>query len=247
MGYGDEIMVTGQVAELVSRNGQPVCVFDRNNKIRRHPMWLNNPNITYEVRGSQLLINGPGKRPYVDYKKTTKTRWAYTNWKVTRGQIYFSEKESKNVKDLIGMVLIEPNIKTNASPNKLWGFDKCQRLVNSNPQIPWVQIRPQQNKWLKNVREVVTPTFRDAIVKMWGLSAFVSPEGGIHHAAAALGVPGVVIFGEMTSPLNTGYDTHINLTSGNNPCGWRIPCVSCKKVMNSITPELVMKKLEALL
>ena len=67
MGYGDEIMVTGQVVDLRSRNPQPVCIFDINNKIRRHPMWLNNPNIVYKARCSQLLINGPGYRPYVDY------------------------------------------------------------------------------------------------------------------------------------------------------------------------------------
>ena len=161
--------------------------------------------------------------------------------------MYFDKQEETDANELIDMVLIEPNIKSNASPNKLWGFDKCQILVNSNPHVPWVQIGPSQNRWLTNVRKEVTPTFRDAVVKMWKIKAFVSPEGGIHHAAAALGINGVVIFGEMTSPLNTGYDFHVNLTSGKNPCGWRIPCVSCKKAMDSITPEFVMKKLEALL
>jgi len=247
MGYGDEIMVTGQVADLRSRNSQPVCVFDRNNKIRRHPMWLNNPNIVYEARGSQLLINGPGLRPYVDYGKTTKTRWAYTNWKVTRGQMYLSEQEIKLTMGLDQSVLIEPNIKSNASPNKLWGFDKCQKLVNLNSSILWIQVGPYKNRWLDNVRRIITPDFRSAVATMSSIKAFVSPEGGIHHAAAALGINGVVIFGEMTSPFNTGYDSHINLTSGKNPCGWRIPCVSCKKAMDSITPEFVMNKLESLL
>ena len=56
-----------------------------------------------------------------------------------------------------------------------------------------------------------------------GARAAVLHEGGLHHAAAALGMPAVVLFGGMISPRNTGYDVHVNLAIDDpEALGWRI-------------------------
>jgi hypothetical protein len=56
-----------------------------------------------------------------------------------------------------------------------------------------------------------------------GAALLISPEGGLHHAAAALGVRAVVIFGGFISPATTGYELHTNLFTGGQACGMRIP------------------------
>jgi FkbM family methyltransferase len=52
-----------------------------------------------------------------------------------------------------------------------------------------------------------------------GASLLISPEGGLHHAAAALGVRAVVIFGGFISPATTGYALHTNLFTAARPAG----------------------------
>jgi ADP-heptose:LPS heptosyltransferase len=54
---------------------------------------------------------------------------------------------------------------------------------------------------------------------------YLGPEGGMHHASAAVGVPAVVIFGGYISPKVTGYEGHINLFTGTGlGCGNSQPC-----------------------
>jgi ADP-heptose:LPS heptosyltransferase len=69
---------------------------------------------------------------------------------------------------------------------------------------------------------------------------YIGAEGGLHHAAAALGVPAVVLFGGFIPPLVTGYETHINLTGGaQEACGSLKPCDHCRKAMDAISVEEV--------
>ena len=66
-----------------------------------------------------------------------------------------------------------------------------------------------------------------------------------NHAAAALDVPSVVIFGGYISPKQTGYSTQENIFTGGEPCGMRIPCDHCATAMKAIDPEMVAEKLVA--
>ena len=69
----------------------------------------------------------------------------------------------------------------------------------------------------------------------------------MHHCAAAFGVPGIVIFGGFISPATTGYGCHVNLFTGGEACGMRIPCEHCADAMRKITPEQVAAALIALM
>lgn len=68
----------------------------------------------------------------------------------------------------------------------------------------------------------------------------------MHHAAAALGIPAVVIFGGYVSPAQTGYAAQMNLFTGGQPCGRRTECAHCADAMSDITPAMVADALHQL-
>lgn len=230
-------------------NSLPVAVIGKNGEVRWHFMWQDNPRIVKpNYKGKvQYLKNHSGCRPYVDYTKTTKQRWFYTDWRCSPGEIYLNDEEEAFGLEHRDYMIIEPHIKKNASCNKLWGFRRSQAVVNMYDGN-FAQMGPPGTRWLDNVTKIITPDFRQACAVISKATCYVGIEGGLHHAAAAFNIPGVVVFGGMTSPRNTGYDIHINITrdDGKSPCGWRIPCTHCHIAMSSITPELVVDALRSL-
>jgi ADP-heptose:LPS heptosyltransferase len=68
----------------------------------------------------------------------------------------------------------------------------------------------------------------------------VTTDGGLHHAAAALGKPAIVVWGGLVSPKILGYDSHINLHSGTASCGSTEPCPHCRKALDWVTVDMVV-------
>ena len=125
-----------------------------------------------------------------------------------------------------------------------------EALVQLRRDLDWVQLGPPGTRVLEGARLVATPDFRAACAELAGARAAVLPEGGLHHAAAALDVRAVVIFGGMTAPANTGYDSHVNLfepMNGASPCGQRVACGHCARAMATIRPATVAEQLERIL
>ena len=82
--------------------------------------------------------------------------------------------------------------------------------------------------------------FREAIATMSLARLYIGPEGGLHHAAAALGVDAIVIMGGFIPPSVIGYPDHINLTGGAlDACGNTEPCVHCRNAMSRISVDEV--------
>jgi ADP-heptose:LPS heptosyltransferase len=94
---------------------------------------------------------------------------------------------------------------------------------------------------LANVRQVATKTFRDAVAILKNAAAYVGAEGGMHHAAAAVGVSGVVIFGGFIPPSVTGYGLHTNLAGSDRFCGSFAACEHCRDAMNAISVDRVFE------
>ena len=71
MGWGDEIMATGQARVMQESDPRKVAVADAAGRVRWHPAWQGNPRIATPREAGhgdvQRLTNGPGCRPYVDY------------------------------------------------------------------------------------------------------------------------------------------------------------------------------------
>lgn len=246
MGLGDEIMASGDARRLRAQTGQRVRIVDRHGVARWHELWMGSPDIARpEERGALVtLVNGSGARPYIDYARTTKQRWVYTEYRATPGVLAGIEPDARGD----GMVLIEPNLKGNASPNKQWGRENWAQLARAPlpDGLRWAQMCPPGVAALPGVHRIETPDFRAAIGVLTAARAAVLPEGGLHHAAAATGRRAVVLFGAMTSPRNTGYDTHTNLAVDDpDALGWRIPHPACASAWRQITPGQVHAALEA--
>jgi hypothetical protein len=245
MGYGDELMVTGQARRLNNETGRRVVVLDRRGNARWHPLWLGNPRIlrpevVKQAGPVEILRNGPGMRPYV--RSFTKDRWRWRAFDCPPGEIYFTDGEEQVARArrdrLAGRVVIEPNVKRKASPNKHWPH--WRELVEAYPDIPWIQLGPARSRvTLPGVPFLETQTFRTAAICIREAAGYCGPEGGLHHAAAAVGRPAVVLFGGFISPAQTGYDFHTNIFTGDRPCGWRTPCRHCAQAMAAITVDQV--------
>jgi hypothetical protein len=247
MGWGDEIMVTAEARRLQALDPRPVAVRGKGGQgARWHPIWDGNPRLTRPEavhEGVQWLENYGGRRPYIEYARTTRERYAWrADYRVEPGEIYLTELEQREYRYLDDMVVIEPHVKAGA-PNKSWGWERWQQLVHRLPRVRWLQLGVSGTRVLHGVRHIVTNDVRTASAVLRHAIAVVVPEGGLHHAAAALGIPGVVIFGGFISPATTGYDLHVNLFTGGEACGNRLGCAHCQQAMNSITVEQVSKAL----
>lgn len=252
MGVGDEIMVTGEVRKMaLAKPGIRVAVRDarRPDWHRWHPIWQGNPNIArpgtkYDV----TLDNGPGNRPYIVMKGTR--AWTWREYQPEPGQVFLDERETSYGQLARGCIVVQPFIKASASPNKRWPLEFWQELINERPTWNWVQIGDGTEPKLAGIAFIQTPSFRDACGVLRGAKLLVSQEGGLHHAAAALGVPAVVIFGGFISPRVTGYASQRNLYVENDQhplgCGARTPCFHCHRAMLSIKPSTVLEHMEAL-
>lgn len=250
MGWGDEIIVTGQARLLQQQNPGKVVVYDRAGRIRWHEIWRNNPRIVSPAdrpHRPQMLINGPGVRPYIAAK--TPERWTWKDWACPVGEIHFSAGELAFAAQHSPGVVIEPVLKAKASPNKDWGranWTALAALLRAAGMEP-CQIGPPGTQLLPGVRLIEAPGFREACAVLARARAAVLPEGGLHHAAAALGVKTVVIFGGYISPRQTGYDSQVNLFTGGTACGMRTPCRHCAQAMAAIAPDQVQERVAALL
>lgn len=253
MGWGDELMAAGQAREIHKATGRKVQIIDRHGYARTHEAWIDNPHIVQ--RGSfvagqgELLRNGPGYRPYIKAKHNT--HWEWSEWKCPRGDLFLTEEETRTANllrmrhQLDRFVLIEPNLKAKASPNKSWGQERWVRLVElmRERDIRPIQIGPAGTRVISGAQLVETPTFRIGCALLAHAKTAVLHEGGLHHAAAALGLRVVVIYGGFISPKQTGYDFHVNLFTGGEPCGQRLPCRHCAVAMEQIRPEEVLNEM----
>lgn len=247
MGIGDEIMAAGRAMKLSRRLGVPVRITNAQGQTRYHPVWEGNPYITLNDSAPPLVDCG-GHRAYIAYPFTADGH-GYTLWRARDepARLYLNEAELEFGDRVAGagdFVVIEPHIKAGANVNKRW--DRWQELVDMLPGVRFVQMGPPGTPMLRGVTPVVTPSFRAACGVLASARALVASEGGLHHAAAALGVRAVVIFGGSPSAKATGYDSHLNI-GGDDPCGRWKPCRHCAEKMAAITPEIVAKSLQSIL
>lgn len=243
MGWGDDILSTAIARKAFAKVGKPVCIGD-GTKAYWSPVFDNNPKIAKEpYAGVSWVRTYKGFRPYIEINEDERLIYK-KDFKAEPGEIYFSDAERSLYADLGDFVLIEPNTKMfPLSKNKQWGIEKWQALVNAMPHIRWVQLKTGKYK-LDNVEMHKTETIRMGFAFLNRASLFVGPDGGLHHACAALGKKAVVVWGGVASPKNLGYDTHINLHAGSAPCGSKMPCLHCKQQMDYITVPMMIEAVE---
>lgn len=237
-------MASGHAKRMHERNGVPVLILDVKGRPRWHPIWENNPRIARTASGRfQLLRNGPGARDYIAAKSPT--RWTWKASRLTPGEIYLSEAERSFAREHAGHVIVEPNVKGTNEGNKDWGFERWQEFARRTPNL--LQLGPPGARRLDGVPFIETADFRLAAAVLAVSKAYVGAEGAMHHAAAAMSVPAVVLFGGFISPDVTGYAAHRNLFTGGRACGSRVACEHCRRAMDLITVEMVASNLKEIL
>jgi ADP-heptose:LPS heptosyltransferase len=159
-----------------------------------------------------------------------------------RGQTY--------AKLVAGSVLLNPYIKPRASPNKQWGLERWQELIRLTPGVRWIQLLEPGMRRLRSVVALTTHHFMDAVGAISGADVLVCHEGALHHAAAAVGTPAIVLRGGYTYGT-TEYDGQVNFSVRDERypygCGMRIECEHCAAAMASIQPDQVARALLNLL
>lgn len=251
MGYGDEVMATG-LAKVVAKRGKRAAFGDGKQIVFSKwstEVFKNNPNIIRPGEENapdvEWVAHYKGHRLYNALSRDRR-RWIWnSDFKAVPGEFYFDDMELAHGRSAgKGFIIIEPNLPLKAvKPNKEWGFTKYVKVAfellaagYDVAQFTYGRLR------LPGVKQIHSKTYREAVAFLSQAALFIGPEGGLHHAAAAVGVPGVVIFGGFIPASLTGYDIHINLTGNSQEaCGSLTRCRHCRVALNSISPETVIE------
>src|SRR6185503_11514374 len=141
-----------------------------------------NPRIAHGEESFVWVPNYPKHRPYIS--RATGTRLIFNDsFRARPGELFLgAEREPKPY------IVVEPNVKEKFKHtiNKAWPY--WSELLNQD--LPWVQLGTSE----PITKQIKTENFRDALHILQNAALFVGTDGALHHAAAALGVPAVVIW-----------------------------------------------------
>lgn len=249
---GDDIMAAAEAEWLHLDTGKRVRIVDEHGALRWHSLWERNPAIVSPADNKLYpyaeLRNHRGNRAYV--LEHHRDRFVFNPaYRAHPATIYLSEPERAFAQIHAGHVIIEPNVPVR-KPNKQWGIERWRRLIDlmHGAGMHPAQLGPRSTTVLTGCRHIVTETIREAASVLSTARAAVLPEGGLHHLAAAVRLPAVVLFGGFIHPRTTGYSMHRNIFTGRDgPCGNRRPCEHCAKAMAAIEPESVFAELRTML
>lgn len=250
-------MAVGEALAIHERTGRRV-------RIGRSP---DRPASSIMFRGLDFLDQGGGAckefvrsfeggRPYIDYGRSRRGQRLHANYRAKAGRIAFTKDERERAAELVAgvdppRVFVEPHVKGSFSgDNKRWPWSHWMRVAwalhDAGRSVVQVSA-PRFQSTLPHTLRVAVDDVRVALATLEHAAVLVTTDGLLHHAAAALDVPTVVIWGARTDPRILGYPYQVNLTSGTDWCGSRAPCDHCREAMQRIEPERVLDAVEGLL
>ncbi len=257
MGLGDNLMATGMARGFHVR-GKRAAFGDGQKIIWDHhseQIFRGNRNIAPPgSEGANDLEWIPFYRGHRIYNRQVGRRWEWNmDFRPVPGEVFLTDDELEfGAKAGSGYVVIEPNVQSwkDCARNKQWpapNYGKISRyLAKDGYEV--VQMVPRHARYLLDtawVRLLKAPTFRHALAVLKNAALYIGPEGGLHHGAAAVGTPAVVIFGGWIPPQVTGYDTHTNMTGKAGMfCGLLHNCMHCRAAMASISVDSVHRAAE---
>ena len=273
MGLGDDLMWCGEAAKQHQVTGKRV---EPTGSKEFSPFWHNlewiiHPEYNPPYPGEDVIQvpthPNNGCRWYMDSWGPNKIN--FTEYEPLRGHIRFSMTErlwsNSIVKDWNckgdKFVLVNPDSKnTTSANNKAWPFDYWQTLVDRiSEHVQVVRLKPASGQDVSGHVEYNQPELKNCINVSYPLriamaiarhaSCIVTTEGGLHHVAASLGVPCIVLYGAFISPKQTGYKDQVNLYTGpeEGPYGSTVPDDRCTEAMKKITPEEVYTNLSRII
>lgn len=241
------------LARGAAARGMPVAFGNGRKVIWDHhseQIFRDNPNVV--APGQEDL--SPSKRwiPFFRgnrlYNHQAGDRWVWNyDFHAAPGEIFLSDEERQFAQRFPGdVVLIEPNVPAfkTVAPNKQWPVSRYREVaarLQADGATVAQFVYPAMKETIAGAVPVKTPSFRHAMAALARAALYIGPEGGLHHAAAAVGIPAVVLFGGFIPPSVTGYATHTNLTGGGEACGSLKPCDHCRLAMKAISADQVLE------
>jgi ADP-heptose:LPS heptosyltransferase len=259
MGFGDAIMATG-LARGLHAQGKLAAFFspaENHRKIKWtgycEDIFAHNPNIARPGMEQQKNIvwfpHYKKQFPYCNYDgKHRKYIWN-PDFKIQPGEFFFSAEELVcSIKK--PFIVIEPNLawQRQVNFNKDWGkgkFEKLGKTMVEHGHTVVQFIHGNTRRKIDGAYHVSTPRFHQAAAIMSHASLIIAPEGANHHAAAALGIPAVIVWGAWSPPQTMGYESQIKLTGGaTEACGRIDSCAHCREAMDRISIDEVYQAAE---
>jgi hypothetical protein len=180
------------------------------------------------------------------------------NLSSARPMLFFDAIESNNYETqfacLHHFALISPLGKTTYTPNKEWGFENYQEVVNlTRDKVHWLQVGFTEDRLLENVVD-----FRGKTDDLRALSYLVKKadfvlanEGLLNHLAAAVETRCITVFTGFSQVELALYDTTIAISVDEKPA-----CSPCWKLSDcdyivkpctvTITPACVVEAIDAI-
>lgn len=244
MGIGDDIIATG-LARGARARGKRIAFGDG-----RRIIWGPHSRMVFE---GNINVAPPGTETqagieWIDYYKghriynkagNGKWIWNY-DFRVKPGELFLTEDDRWwDVPD--NLVLIEPNVPAKPNgPNKQWPADRFAKVAAYLKDKGFTVRQFNYGRPVSVAPGLSTASFRKAVGLLEKCLFAILPEGGLHHAAAAIGTPAVVLFGGFCPPQVLGYDAHVNLTGRAEACGSFNRCSHCEEAMRAISVDEVI-------
>lgn len=213
-------------------------------------MWEGNPVIVAPGQSTDWALrlqSGPECRPYIVYPFSEQTGWTFNKAFKCRehiARIYLTAAERQRGLDARAKygpyILIEPFTK---HENFRWPLERWDALVHACPDLTFVQHTHRESVSVFGAYPEAA-TFRDACGLIASCDLYVRSESGLCHAAAALGIPQVTIFGGCMDPEVMGFypGQMVIADSGpGSPCGRWLPCAHCREAMDGIAVDRIIR------
>lgn len=234
MGYGDLLLASGKAKKLHEKTGDPISIGD-GKTVFWFDLYKGVPYLS--KKPARWYYSYPGHRGY--YVPVTH-EWVL-DYRAEPADIAFFPGELEQF-DFGDYVVIEPNIKWGSCIGKLWGYDRYQKVVDDNPDIQFIQpIHKEARFRLQGVKHVET-TLRSVAALIHNAVSCVLPDGFLHHVAAAVNTPAVVIFGGFAPPQCLSYPIHRTLSWG-EPKGFKMSKEEGNAAMQKISVQEVCRHL----
>ena len=222
MGLGDELLLAGQASRL----GEPVDLWHKGRRVENE-LYQFMPHVS---PNGKRFEEAPHRGYIQDIRRNPKQVVFNLDYRPVPSPIVLDPIEND-------YVIIEPTIKLGAPPAKLWHH--YQQVVDAI-DAKFLQFC---NKTLDGT-DIKTTTLTEAARLMAGCRLYVGAEGFLHHLAAALGKPAVVIIGAYSPVEVIGYNFHTNIAV-NDP--EELGHSTKTGAMDRITPEQVIEACRKLL
>jgi ADP-heptose:LPS heptosyltransferase len=238
-------------------------------KAVKTPIFENNPYILQEFDSNIMAVPMQLNNPHTNYCKEDTPQKAVHRYDKhiieqiceaygirnpkLKCELYFAESEKQEVDDILDQhnivgdfIVIEPQSNDEYTVNKKYPIEKWQHVANElmRQGHNLVQIGTHtKDQLLDGVIDLTGKTsFRTAAIIISKSRLFVSSEGGLMHAANAVGKDAVILYTGFIHPTMTCYSENINLWIGasHGPCGMKILCRQCLSDSESHDPNQIL-------